>query len=313
MYFQPTSSPDKSKIESIFYHCFNRKLDKTGNYGLVDWLNTQKFNPTQAQADLQDKLKVKKYVKSICPGLKTAEVLWEGNYIVNAWNSLPRTFMLKANHGKDFNLLIDKDKVGISTAQKAINKWLETDFGAITEERSYSLIKPKAFAEEYLGKLDDYKFWTFHGEPGFLQLSVEGEWTGTHFNDRRIECYDPYTGERLPQRIFYKMADNPEHKINIPEKMLDYTKKLTSDLDFVRMDYYMVNNEIYFGEFTLLPACGYLPISPLTLETTWANVVNKRMTVQQALKIVKYYKFNHPELEQDFHISEEEIRNFIKV
>ena len=97
--------------------------------------------------------------------------------------------------------------------------------------------------------------------------------------------------------------------------MIEYTQSLAKDLDFVRVDFYLVNNEIYFGELTFTPGCAYIPIYPLTLETVWVNVVNKRMTVEKALQIVKHYKFNHPELANDFvpYLSEEEIRNFIKV
>lgn len=316
-------SSDKNKIESIFQYAFKRPLDKTGNYGLVDWLNIKKFTPSQFQADLQDKLKVKQYIKNKCPGLRTAEVFWYGDYIVNAWNELPQKFMLKANHGKDFNLLVDKDKTGIAQAQKAIDKWLKTDFGAITEERAYSLIKPIAFAEEFLenkdhesGLPEDYKFWTFHGTPGFLQINMEGKWTGESFDDRRIECFDPYTGERLPQRYgFHLLAENPYEKINIPNDMIKYAKLLAENLDFVRVDFYLVNNKIYFGELTFTPGCAYIPIYPLALETIWANVVNKRMTVDKALQVVKQYKFDHPELADDFvpYLSEEQIRNFIKV
>lgn len=319
----PILDVNKEKIESLFLHAFKRPLDKTGNYGLVDWLNIQKFKPTQSQADLQDKLKVKEHIKKVCPELKTAKVFWSGDYIVNAWNDLPQKFMLKANHGKDFNLLVNKDKVGIAQAQKSIDKWLKTDFGSITEERAYSLIKPIAFAEEFLenkehesGLPEDFKFWTFHGKPGFLQINMEGKWTGESFDDRRIECFDPYTGERLPQRYgFHLLADNPYKKIDIPKAMIEYTQSLAKDLDFVRVDFYLVNNEIYFGELTFTPGCAYIPIYPLTLETVWVNVVNKRMTVEKALQIVKHYKFNHPELANDFvpYLSEEEIRNFIKV
>ena len=312
---------DKDKIESIFQYAFKRPLDKTGNYGLVDWLNIQKFTPSQFQADLQDKLKVKEYIKNKCPGLRTAEVFWYGDYIVNAWNELPQKFMLKANHGKDFNLLVDKDKIGIVQAQKAIDKWLETDFGAITEERSYSLIKPIAFAEEFLenkdhesGLPEDYKFWTFHGKPGFLQLNVEGKWTGDHFDDRRIECYDPYTGERLPQRFYYRNADNPVN-IDIPLEMLNHVETLSKELEFVRVDFFFVNNIVYFAELTMIPGCGYVPIMPIKLETVWANVINKRLTVEKALKIVKQVPLDHAELQHNYpqNLSEEEIRNFIKV
>ena len=317
----PSTVSDKNKIESIFQYAFQRPLDKTGNYGLVDWLNIQKFTPSQFQADLQDKLKVKEYIKNKCPGLKTAEVFWRGDYIVNAWNELPQKFMLKANHGKDFNLLVDKDKIGIVQAQKAIDKWLETDFGAITEERSYSLIPPTAFAEEFLenknhesGLPEDYKFWTFHGKPGFLQLNVEGKWTGDHFDDRRIECYDPYTGERLPQRFYYRNADNPVN-IDIPLEMLNHVETLSKELEFVRVDFFFVNDIVYFAELTMIPGCGYVPIMPIKLETVWANVINKRLTVEKALKIVKQVPLDHAELQHNYpqNLSEEEIRNFIKV
>jgi len=316
-----TIEPNKQKIKDIFYHAYKRPLDTTGRYGLCDWLNIQKFTTSQKIADLQDKLKVKEYVKKVCPDLRTAEVFWEGDYIVNAWNELPRKFMLKANHGKDLNWLIDKDKVGIGHAQKLIDLWMSTDFGSITEERNYSLITPKAFAEEYLenknhesGLPDDYKFWTFHGKPGFLQLNVEGKWTGDHFDDRRIECYDPYTGERLPQRYYYRNADNPVN-VDIPPEMLNHVEMLSKELDFVRVDFFFVNDIVYFAELTMIPGCGYVPIMPIKLENVWANVINKRLTVEKALEIVKQIPLDHEELQHNYpqNLSEEEIRNFIKV
>ena len=101
---------------------------------------------------------------------------------------------------------------------------------AVKEGFDFARGLSKKQSEEFLenkdhesGLPEDYKFWTFHGTPGFLQLNMEGKWNGESFDDRRIECFDPYTGERLPQRYgFHLLAENPYEKINIPNDMIKY-------------------------------------------------------------------------------------------
>ena len=51
-----------------------------------------------------------------------------------------------------------------------------------------------------------------------------------------------------------------DEKIQKPKKLKElqkYAKILSSDFCYVRMDFYIIDNEIYFGEYTFTPACCY--------------------------------------------------------
>ena len=40
------------------------------------------------------------------------------------------------------------------------------------------------------------------------------------------------------------------------EKLMDCASKLTKPFPFVRADFYVINNQVYFGELTFTPAAG---------------------------------------------------------
>ena len=114
------------------------------------------------------------------------------------------------------------------------------------------------------GLPEDYKFWTFHGTPGFLQLNMEGKWNGESFDDRRIECFDPYTGERLPQRYgFHLLAENPYEKINISvdesSYLLGYSKRKT----FMNIHVPFLRNSLLF--IAILISLEIIRELPITL------------------------------------------------
>ena len=52
---------------------------------------------------------------------------------------------------------------------------------------------------------------------------------------------------------------NFEKKLVIPENletMISLAEKLSTGIPFLRVDFYNINNKIYFGELTLYPAAG---------------------------------------------------------
>lgn len=60
----------------------------------------------------------------------------------------------------------------------------------------------------------------------------------------------PYTQEAI---------DSPNELIPKPEKAFEamqIAEKLAKDFPFVRVDLYIVNNKVYFGELTFTPAAG---------------------------------------------------------
>ena len=87
-------------------------------------------------------------------------------------SELPEQFVLKANHGSGFNIIVNnKNDLNLEEAKRRLSNWLKIDYSVLHKEFHYSFIKRKVFAEEYIGKdIDDYKFFCYNGKPKFTYI-----------------------------------------------------------------------------------------------------------------------------------------------
>jgi hypothetical protein len=126
------------------------------------------------------------------------------------------------------------------------SEWLTTPYAPKTEKQ-YQLIKPMIIFEEYLENLTlDIQLYCFCGKVPLVAVI---------FRDNYLN---------IPARSFYDAdwnfipVKNPwfpvnNSKIDCPkawEKIVALSKKLTQNIDHVRVDFFGVGDEIYFGEFT---------------------------------------------------------------
>ena len=58
------------------------------------------------------------------------------------------------------------------------------------------------------------------------------------------------------------------------EEMITLAEKLSSQFPFVRVDFYYVNNKIYFGELTFTPNNGMESIKPIERDTEIAGWID---------------------------------------
>ena len=170
-------------------------------------------------------------------------------------DELPDKFVLKYNHGSGMNILCNnKSNFDIESAKHKLNFWKSVNYGLITNEYQYLLVNRKIFAEKFLKEsIEDYKIYCFHGIPKFIRVQKHVEGISGKINnyyDLDWKLNDIETGlegfHRRPDIIFEK----PKNL----ELMLDYAKKLSEDLVFVRVDLYNVNGTIYLGEMTFCPS-----------------------------------------------------------
>src|SRR5699024_10477927 len=91
-----------------------------------------------------------------------------------------------------------------------------------------------------------------NGEPKYCQIIK-----GRNYNET-IDFYDmdwnlmPFTGLRN--------LSNSMEGIEKPkklEKLIDLSTKLAKGIPFVRVDFYYIEDKIYFGEMTFYPQSGY--------------------------------------------------------
>lgn len=173
------------------------------------------------------------------------------------WNELSDSFAMKCTHGSGFNIICpEKDELNQEKAILHLKEWMKTDYGLLRVEPHYSKIKPRIIVEKFLGdelndKLPvDYRFHCFHGEPQIIEIVPD---RGTP--EQKHYMFN-LKWESLP---YYTCCLNVEKEIEKPEKineMLEISRKLSNVFTYVRVDLYLYNNQIYFGELTFTPtAC----------------------------------------------------------
>lgn len=194
---------------------------------------------------------IEKLGKDICiPILKTYNSVNEINL-----NELPNSFVMKCNHGSAMNIIVeDKTKFNFQFAKQKLDKWLKEDY-SVHSELHYKLIPHKILVEEYkanLGRSDltDYKFFCFNGEPKFCQVITDRR------AGEKISHYD-LNWKYSPRYDWKQYSSDPTlEKPKHYEKMIEYAKLLAKDFKLVRVDFYEIDDSVYLGELTFVPANG---------------------------------------------------------
>ena len=182
------------------------------------------------------------------------------------FDALPEQFVLKCNHDSG-SVIICKDKktFDVNAAREKINKRINHNYYYPGREWPYKNVKPRIIAEKFLSSsgadyLTDYKFMCFNGE-------VKCEFTCT--NSRSTEglnvTFFDTDWNVLPFERHYPADKNEIGKPVMFSEMLSLSEVIAKDLkcSFVRMDFYEIEGQIYFGEFTLYPGSGMEEFSPV--------------------------------------------------
>ena len=234
---------------------FNEKLQ---------YLKLYDHNPVYTK--LVDKVEVKDYVterignKYIVPTIG----VWSSPDEIR-FDSLPQKFVMKCNHNSGLGMCIckDKEKLDICKVKKELTKGLKQNYYLARREWPYKDVPRKIIAEQYLenseeGGLTDYKIHCFNGVPRFILVCKD------RFAEKGL-TEDFFTPEWEHMSVKRPQIPNAEAPISKPEKldeMLVLAEKLAKDIPFVRVDFYYVDDRIYFSELTFFPAAGFVPFEP---------------------------------------------------
>lgn len=250
----------------------NFKNPKTHNERLAK----RRFCFTQQMTMLSDKIAVRKHVSNIIGEDYLVPLLFEMESLTeDIYNQLPSRFVIKANHGSQFNLIVrDKSKYSYNKLKKITDAWLTTKYYLLGMELHYKNIKPRLLVEQLLldetGQVPkDYKFYCFKNKT-YLGVFVD------RFVDTKVAFFDEnWENIAFPFVLSsnFKEINNPI-KIKKPEnfnEMIKVVKKLSQPFDYVRMDLYSVNNNIYFGEYTFTPGGGILKFKTYAMDVKWGT------------------------------------------
>ncbi|MBE6712965.1 MAG: glycosyl transferase [Ruminococcaceae bacterium] len=254
---------DEKYLKMRFKTVMGKELDlenpKTFNEKL-QWLKLYDRKPIYTT--MVDKYAVKQYVAErigdeyIIPTLG----VWSSFDEID-FDSLPERFVLKCTHDSG-GLVIVRDKAMLNRekARAKIERSLKRDYYLQSREWPYKNVPRKILAEVYMENengvpLRDYKFYCFNGEPKFLYISegLENHATASISFVTLDWQFAPY--ERSDFKPFETLPPKPEKL----EDMIFLAKKLSDGCDFLRVDFYQINGNIYFSELTFFPCGGMLP------------------------------------------------------
>lgn len=228
----------------------------------ITWYKLYYHPPILTQ--LADKYAVRSYVENKIGKEYLNELYGYYNQIDQIdFDSLPEQFIMKAAHGSHKTILVtDKSNLDISKTKKTLQKWLKYNhYKKVGFEWAYKNIKPGLVIEKYLDEnnkccLTDYKFSCFNGKTQFVQVifDQEGKQIQAYF-DRDFNLM-PYN--RNNREGFTGHLDKPYQF----DEMLALAEVLADQLPYVRVDFYLVDHRIIFGEMTFYPGDGRYDFYP---------------------------------------------------
>lgn len=244
------------KLNLKYPQTFNEKLQ---------WLKLYDRNPKYTK--MVDKYEVKKYVASLIGEKYIIPTLgvWDKFNDID-FDLLPEQFVLKCTHDSG-GLVIVKDKKNFNkvAARKKISKCLKANYYWHGREWPYKNIKPRIIAEKYMEDgihkvPEDYKIYCFNSKPKYIVV-----FHNRFDASKRLEetVYDVnWNFQNISLDEHFAISNIIEPKPQCLELLLKLATILSTDIAQSRIDFYVIQNNIYFGEITLFTASGWQKMIP---------------------------------------------------
>lgn len=294
----------KLRYKMAFGQCLNLDNPQTFNEKL-QWLKLHDHNPLYIT--LADKYAVRDYIKEKLGEEYLVPLVAEGAY-ADARNidfdKLPNQFVLKCTHDSGSIIICrDKSKFDKESAIKKLNKALKHNYYYIGREWPYKNIKPQIIVEKYMenGNIvpEDYKVYCFNGKPKYIvvfhnRFDVSKEMSETVYDIN-------WNPQKISLDAHFKISDEICPKPECLSEMLETAEKLSIGMAQSRIDFYIIDNSLKFGEVTLYTASGFQPMIPEELDVELGKAIDisglggvnqSRYKHNKELTDYKFYSFN---------------------
>lgn len=193
------------------------------------------------------------------------------------FDKLPRNYILKANHGSGYNLLVREDKApDIPEVVRRCKEWLAQSYGTYRHEWAYETIRRRIVVEALLDNGDgrpvrEIKFQVFHGKCELIQVLNDGSWYDgvTYFGAGMpsLTYFTPdWTWLDIHWKYYWLDVDFPAAPQQPPpprlSEMIALAEKLAAPFDYMRVDLYDLPDGFKFGELTPYHLSGHAAIAP---------------------------------------------------
>lgn len=259
--------PDNIYIKALYRATIHRQCNLKNPVGYnekLQWLKLHDRKPEYIQ--MVDKYEVRRYIAELfgeeylIPCLGVYESIDDIDVDI-----LPEKFVLKCTHDSgSVEICTNKAVFDWDAAKSHLESSMKRNYYSTYREWPYKTVKPRIIVEQYMiddesNDLPDFKIMCFNGEARIIEHH-ENRFTG------EVHTQTFYTRDwnilDISQPGLYPVdepVERPEHL----DDMLEMSEKIAKDMYHARIDWYIINGKIYFGEITFYDGSGFEPF------TTW--------------------------------------------
>ena len=200
----------------------------------IQWLKL--YDNSEIKSRLTDKVLVRDWVKSKIGEEYLKPALWIGDKFDDIpFETLPDSFIVKANHGCKWHFIVKNKNEYLNNenvfkyTKMIMENWLKQSFFGYSDfETQYKNITPKILIEPLLRE-------DINRAPD---------------PDLCIYCAN--------SKNIIREGTSPQYHANLYKKAHELSNILCQGFKFVRIDWMIYKNKLYFGEMTFTPSSGYL-------------------------------------------------------
>ena len=210
-----------------------------------------------------DKLAARDLATERAPNVRLPELLWTGtDPEAIPLDSLAPPYVLKANNRSGALIFVrTAADLNPDRMRAAGRRWMEAaPHRQPSYEWAYSGVPTRIFAEEVLPGFDegesppDLKIFVFGGQARFLYYrdAHRGD-LGVFSRDWKLYEWDRWERVVDSTRIAYDSNVPPPRNL---ESAVSAAESIAGGIDHLRVDLYVIEEDVYFGEATVYPSSG---------------------------------------------------------
>lgn len=197
-----------------------------------------------------DRLLVRDYITSLSSNVELIPLLWSGKVLSKeVWESLPNKFVIKARHGSKMVLIVDKTIHEYQTVYEKTEQWKKNNYYLLGREWVYKNTPRELVVEEFMtfesDVPPDYKFFCLNGRVELVQVDLD------RYSSHTRNLYDKSFNLLDVELAFDKGALIEKPKLF--DDAVKIASQISKDFDFMRVDLYILESRVYFGELTNFP------------------------------------------------------------
>lgn len=179
------------------------------------------------------------------------------------FDEIKKPCVIKAAWASGYNIFIKDNNANWGEIKIALKAWAATPYAVHRLIWAPHQMPREFLVEEMLLNAsgeppEDFKFYVFDGHVEVIQIHISRFSNHSHiYFNRNLERLDISRGKRIAREYV------------LPEeihKLIKAAEQIGKHFDFARIDLYLHNSKVYFGEITQTPANGFVPFRPRTFE-----------------------------------------------